>query len=287
MNNQAEKFHQENDKMLKQLEESLESVINKFNRGIIPGEPDKSDLIYMLDTYLDLLIKFKETKTAAFTRLYEKDNSTYDETSSINELSRTKEGIEIIIKIGYEKMLLAKNKLFETAGGRLLVDKGYCEEVLAGKEEKRFYILSAKGEKILKSKEFLAAAQKSVCSAIVPAKIINESFKWSNLYVRRVEMINEYYRFKKNDADHIIFSLDESKEMVFGCDITDFNDITYVFAGIFDEKIDDHIELLKEYASSGKIDHIVIINYTDEGRLLLEGEGLVSTDFPKIEYQLL
>ena len=287
MNNQAEKFHQENGKMIKQLVESLEAILNKFDEGIIPGEPEKSDAIYMLDTYLDFLIKFKEAKPPAFKKVSDKKAQPFDEKASISELSSLRESIYILLKLGREKMILTEDYIFTTNGGLTLIEGGYCDEIIAGMGEIHYYILSEKGEKAVKSKNLLAALRNDVCTAIIPQGMLNDSFKWSNLYVRRIEMINKYFRVKRENAEHIIFSLDESKELVFGCEVNDSEEVDYIFAGIFDEKIDDHISQIKSIASSGRIDHLIILNSSEDGRALLEGEGLDSADYPQIKYELL
>ena len=287
MNNQAEKFHQDNGKMIQQLVESLDAILEKFNEGIIPGEPEKSDAMYMLDTYLDCLIKFKEAKPPAFKKVSDKETKPYDENVSLRELSAIRDSIYLLLKLGREKMLLTDEDVFESEGGRALIEGDYCEEIIAGTSESHYYILSEKGEKAVKSKGLLSEIRKNVCTAVMPQGLLNDSYKWSDLYVRRVEMLNRYYRIKKGSVEHIIFSLDESKEMVFGCEVNDSENVEYVFAGIFDEKIDDHISQIKSIAGSGKVDRLVILNSSDDGRVLLEGEGLNSEDYPQIQYELI
>ena len=100
-------------------------------------------------------------------------------------------------------------------------------------------------------------------------------------------MINRYFRLKRENADHIVFSLDETKDMVFGCEMNDSEETVYVFAGIFDEKIDDHISQLKSIADSGLVDNLVILNSSEEGKTLLEGEGLLRSKYPQLEYVLI
>lgn len=287
MNNQAEKFHQENGKMIQQLVESLDAILEKFNEGIIPGEPEKSDAMYMLDTYLDCLMKFKEAKPPAFTRISEKETKSYDENASIGELSSIRESIYILLRLGREKMISTDDDAFISSGGKILLEGDYVDEVIAGTSENNYYILSEKGEKAVKSKNLMSAIRKDVCTAVLPQGLLNDSFKWTDLYVRRVEMLNRYYSKKRENAEHIIFSLDESKEMVFGCEVNDSEDVEYVFAGIFDEKIDDHILQIKSIAGSGRVDRLIILNSSENGRTLLEGEGLNSGDYPQIQYELL
>ena len=287
MNNQAEKFHQENGNMIQQLVESLDAILVKFNEGVIPGEPEKSDAMYMLEVYLDCLKKFKEAKPPAFIKVSDSLSIPFDEKKVASELMPIKESIDILLKLGREKMLLTTDPVFESNGGRVLIDGGYCDEITAGTSEKHYYILSEKGEKTIGNKNVLSSIREIVCTAVVPKVLLNDSFKWSDLYVRRIEMINQYFRTNREKAEHIIFSLDESKEMVFGCEVNDSEDVDYIFAGIFDEKIDDHICQIKNIIGSGKVDHLIILNSTEDARALLECEGLKSVDYPQIQYELL
>ncbi len=286
-NNQAAKFHQENAEMIQQLIESLDAILERFNEGIIPGEPEKSDAMYMLDTYLDCLMKFKESKSTPFKRIVEIDPEPFNESKSINELLPIRESLILLIRLGREKMIQTKDIDFETYGGKTLIECGYCDEITVGMGESHYYILSEKGEQALKNKSFLASIRKEVRTAVMPQCIMNDSFKWSDLYVRRVEMINMYFETQREKAEHIIFSLDESKEMVFGCEANDSNEVEYIFAGIFNEKIDDHISQIKNIVDSGKIDRLIIINSSQDGRFLLEREGINSEDYPQIRYELI
>ena len=287
MNNQAEKFYQDNSKMIRQLTESLSAILNKFDQGIIPGEPEKSDALYMLDVYLETLIKFKETKQEAFIKVSPEITHTYDEKIAVKELTNSKVSIYLLLKLAREKMVLTNHHLFDSDEGKQFLLDGYCDEIIGGIDNTHYYILSEKGEKAVRSKTITSSLQNTVCTAVVPQGILNDSFKWSTLYVRRVEMLNKYYRNVKGDAEHIIFSLDETKEMVFGCEIGESTDVIYVFAGIFDEKIDSHMKKLKSIVNSGFVDRLIVLNSSEEGKSLFEGEGLSTADYPQIEFVVL
>ena len=289
MNNQTIKFHLENSSIINQLVESLDAIIKKFDEGIIPGEPEKSDAIYMLNTYLNLLNRFDEVIAPAFVKISNKEADTqkFDENVAQKELMALRDSIRILLRLGREKLIIVNDPAFESAGGKALIGGGYCEEIMVNTGENHYYVLSEKGENAVRNKGLLAALRKDYCTAIIPQGILNESFKWSNLYVRRVEMINKYFRIKRDNAEHIVFSLDESRDMVFGCEINDTEDVTYVFSGIFDEKINDHVFQLKSIADSGRIDHLIVLNSSEEGRAMIEKAGLICKDYPSIEYELL
>ncbi|WP_026653307.1 hypothetical protein [Butyrivibrio proteoclasticus] len=287
MNNQAEIFRQENDEMIMQLIESLDAIIKKFDEGVIPGDPEKADALYMLNKYLDSLIGFKARKMQAFSKVKDNSERKFDEEEIISELLEKKEYLKQLVRIGWEKMIPVNDTELSDGKDSLLVDEGYLDEIVTGSKETHYYVLSNKGEKTLKSKKLFSKIRKDLSTSVIPQAVVNESFKWSNLYVRRVEMINEYFKRLRGNAEHIIFSLDNSKDMVFGCEVDGSADVNYVFAGIFDEKIDEHISKLKGIANSGLVDQIIILNSSEDGRALLEGEGLNTKALSNIRYEII
>ena len=287
MNNQAEKFREENGEMISQLIESLDAIIKKFDEGVIPGDPEKADALYMLNKYLDSLIGFKARKVQAFNKVRDNSERQFDEEETITELLEKKEYLKQLVRIGWEKMIPAEDAELSDGKDNLLIKEGYLDEIATGPQEKHYYVLSNKGEQTLKSKKLFSKIHKDLSTSVIPQAVVNESFNWSNLYVRRVEMINEYFRRLRGNAEHIIFSLDNSKDMVFGCEVDGSVDVNYVFAGIFDEKIDEHISKLKGIANSGLVDQIIILNSSEDGKALLEREGLNTKALSNIRYEII
>ena len=116
--------------------------------------------------------------------------------------------------------------------------------------------------------------------------MILPSEKWSNLYARRIEFLRQYYLKNKEGKEYILFTLDEAKEMVFGCELSDSIDIEYAFAGIFDEKIFEQINQLKVLASSGRIDSVIILVESQSMANILEKEGINPKDTPHITIEM-
>ena len=162
MNNQAEKFYQDNSKMIRQLTESLSAILNKFDQGIIPGEPEKSDALYMLDVYLETLIKFKETKQEAFIKVSPEITHTYDEKIAVKELTNSKVSIYLLLKLAREKMVLTNHHLFDSDEGKQFLLDGYCDEIIGGGDNTHYYILSEKGEKAVRQSKTLIKVFKSM-----------------------------------------------------------------------------------------------------------------------------
>ena len=95
MNKEYEKFHRENANIISDLLASLDALLDKFNQGIVPGEPLKSDALYMLDVYKDALEQFNKIEKPAFHRV-RTTKTNFDEDDVYKELSGLKECITLL-----------------------------------------------------------------------------------------------------------------------------------------------------------------------------------------------
>lgn len=286
MNNEYEKFHRENPSLISDLLDSLEALLNKFEKGIVPGEPLKSDALYMLDVYRDAIEVFNKMEAPAFQRI-KSTKSDFDEDKAYKELVTLKESISLLLRLSREKMIEVEDNAFKSDAGMVLIQGNYCDEVIMDESGKHYYSLSDKAENAMKNKNFIGKIKKDNVSAVVPNGMILTADKWSNLYVRRIEFLREYYSKKREGVEYILFTLDESKEMVFGCELSDSLDVEYTFAGVFDEKIDEHIDQLKGLASSGRIDKISIIIESQSTADILKDEGINPKNTPHISIEQL
>lgn len=273
MNREYEKFHRDNKDIIDNLLESLEVLLGKFSQGIVPGEPEKSDALYMLDVYKDAFELINKVETPAFRRI-RTEKSSFDEETTYKEFAGLKDSISLLMKLGREKIIATDDAIFQSYAGKVLLQGNYCDEVVLEGSEKHYYSLSSKAEKTLKSKNLVGKIRKEYPTAVVPKEMILDADKWSNLYVRRIEFLKQYYSEKMEEIEYILFTLDDEKEMVFGCELSDSLEVIYTFAGIFDEKIDKHIEQLKGLAGSGLIDNIIILINSNEMAEILEDEGM-------------
>lgn len=286
MNKEYEKFHRDNPDIIPNLLDSLEALLDKFEKGIVPGEPLKSNALYMLDVYRDAIEVFNKIETPAFQR-NKTTKCDFDEDKAYQELAGLKECISLLLRMSREKMIEVEDAAFKSDAGAVLIQGNYCDEVIMDGSGKHYYSLSDKAEKVLKSKNFIGKIKKDNVSAIVPSGLILTAEKWSNLYARRIEFLRNYYSKKREGEEYILFTLDESKEMVFGCELSDSLDVEYTFAGVFDEKIDENIDQLKGIASSGRIDKISIIIDSKSMAEILEDEGINPKDTPHISIEQL
>jgi hypothetical protein len=282
MNKEFENFHRDHEDILSGLLENLDALLNKFHRGIVPGEPEKSDALYMLDEYKEALEIFYRDETPAFRRIKTEDPS-FDEESIYKELSGEREKISLLMRLGREKIIAADDVIFQTDSGKELLQSNYFDEVIFEENRQHYYSLSAKGETVFKSKNLLERIKKDNVMAIVPNRMTVGAEKWNDLYVQRVELLNRYYRNKKANRDYILFALDDNKEMVFGCELNDSIDVTYTFAGIFDNKNFKQIDQLKKLAGSGLIDNIIILIDSNEMDVMLEDADVKKTDHIIVE----
>lgn len=286
MNKEYEKFHRENANIISDLLASLDALLDKFNQGVVPGEPLKSDALYMLDVYKDAIEQFNKIETPAFRRVKTTKNN-FEEEDVYKELTGLKDCISLLLRLSREKLIEIDDDAFKSDAGKVLLQGNYCDEITVEASGKQYYSLSEKAEKALKSKSLIGKIRKENVTAIVPAGMILSADKWSNLYVRRMEYLRQYYSTKHEGKEYILFTLDEAKEMLFGCELSDSLDVVYTFAGVFDEKIDEHIEQLKVLASSGRIDCINIVVDSQNMIEILEDEGINSKDTPHISIQKL
>lgn len=281
MNNEYEKFCRENKEIIDNLLTSLEILYNKFETGIIPGEPEKSDALYMLDVYKGAIESFYKTENPAFRKIAS-EKKAFDEKLTIKEISGLQESISLLARLSMEKVISKEDLVFQTLAGKALLNNGYCDELIADESGKNYYILSNKAEKALKNKNVISEIRKENISAIIPNGMIMESDNWSSLYFKRVEFLRKYYSEKRENKEYILFTLDDAKEMVFACELNDSEDVKYSFAAVFDEKIDNHISQLVALSKSGLIDSIEIIIESSDMKELLENEGINEKNTPNI-----
>ncbi len=286
MNNEAERFFQSNGETINQVIESLDALISKIDMGIIPGEPQKSNALFTLSLYLSTLMNYRVSNRPPFEKTID-NKQEFDENSALMELAKNIQCVSLLMRLGREKLIRTDDKAFVSECGKQLLLAGYCDEIVLSGSDVKYYILSEKGEAAIKCKKLLASFRDELATAVMPKGLIKESYKWSNLYVRRVEMINRYFKDRESNAEHIVFTLDESKDMVFGCEINNSTDVNYVFAGIFDEKVEEHIESIKYYMDSGRIDKLIILSSSSEGRVMMEKKGLTEKNYPQIAYEIL
>ena len=282
MDKRAEKFHHENKTIINQLIEELNMLADKLESGVIPGNPEKTDTISLLEQYLDCLNEFEARQKQIFKKSQVTDKS-YEEDKAIRELSGLKNSISLLMKTCREKMLPV-DEVSSLDEAEILQHNGYWDELVNEDTQERYYVLSDKGLKAIKSKTFLSKMKENVASSVIPSGMVYESAKWSSLYAKRVDMLNKYYA-KQEKKEHIIFTLDEAKEMVFSATLSSDSDVVYVFGGVFDEKIDDHVAQLKDLSGSGLIDKILIAT-SQEDKRKLESMGLDSNVIPQIEYEV-
>lgn len=286
MNKEYENFCRENEGIADDLLLSLQALIDKFEQGIIPGEPEKSNALYMLDVYRDALELFYTVDAPIFKRVMAEKTS-FDEEAIYKELSSIKESVPLLVRLGREKLIGKDDPIFQTDAGKTLLKGNFCDELIVDESGMRYYTLSAKAEKTLKNKSISGRLRNDNATSIIPYGMIMESEKWNNIYVKRVEFLKRFYTEKRTGKEYILFTLDEAKEMVFACELGNAEDVTYIFAGVFDEKIDDHINQLIGLSNSGLIDNIEIIVDSSEIAKMLKSVGIDKIKTPHISIEQL
>ncbi|SCP97796.1 hypothetical protein [Anaerobium acetethylicum] len=286
MNSRAEKFHLQNKELVQNLYNGLCSLLDNLEMNTMPGEEEKGSLSGLLDSYAESLKRHEKSNMAVIRRVNAPGADSFDENNVIKELSGHNQSIELLLRLGREKMVDVADKLLLEENGKLLVKCGYCEEIIVEKTGRRYYVLSSKGEKSFRNKTIINQLRKDVNSAIVPTEIIFETSKWSNIYSQRIDMLSFYYKNYRQTSDYIAFTLDELKEMVFGCEIEDGQDVRYTFACVFEnESKDENVNQLKSLAGSGLIDQILLLTESGEQQMdLVIKDGLDPQLIPELSY---
>ena len=274
MNKTSEKFHRENEILINQLIERLSSIFESVSHEKAPVEADKEEAINLLNAYMDSLNSFMKQKSVAFKRLQEKTGIKFDEKESEIELIGYRDIIALLVKLCREKMIPADDLEVNNSSGEVFFEKGYCEKIRLIDQEKDYYILTEKSEKTLRNKALMMKLREEMASAIIPVSIVDDTSNWSDLYVQRMAIINDFFRQKKSGAEYVSFSLGETKDMVFACEISGNIESVYYFAGIFDENIGSNVQQLANIADSGLLDSLTVITTSESAEKELIERGL-------------
>ncbi len=288
MNEKEALFYQENEKMISDLISSLCIINEKFNEGIIPGNPEKENTIKLLENYRKALLEYKRGEISIKNKTVKKENienKGNDENKVIEILTNNKEVIDLLIAFVLEKMIPIKDNRLKMDLNIQLEKMGIIEKVVVGVKKEIFWVLSKKGVLLFKNEKILKLMKDTSNNAYIPDKIIDDNYILSDYYVRQVVILNNYYRIKKMNAPHFIFSFDDSKELLLACEIADSQKVTYVLAGVFDERIDSQISKIKKLISAGGIDSLKILYGSYNQRMFLEKNGLSSLNYSSIEFE--
>ncbi len=288
MNEKEALFYQENEKMISDLISSLCIINKKFNEGIIPGNPEKENTIKLLENYRKALLEYKRGEISIKNKTVKKENienKGNDENKVIEILTNNKEVIDLLIAFVLEKMIPIKDNRLKMDLNIQLEKMGIIEKVVVGVKKEIFWVLSKKGVLLFKNEKILKLMKDTSNNAYIPDKIIDDNYILSDYYVRQVVILNNYYRIKKMNAPHFIFSFDDSKELLLACEIADSQKVTYVLGGVFDERIDSQISKIKKLISTGGIDSLKILYGSYNQRMFLEKNGLSSLNYSSIEFE--
>ena len=105
MNNENERFYLENGEVVKLLNECLDAIVEKFECGRIPGDPEKSNAVYAISQYLEAITDFKTKKQTILRKISEKKVEPFEEKKALADLVQKKYAIKTLMRIGREKMI--------------------------------------------------------------------------------------------------------------------------------------------------------------------------------------
>lgn len=284
MSKTIEEFLVENENLYGQLIDIFERIEAKYSVNSFPNEQERAEATELLKQYRNALIHFHPEIEPEFRYGKKNKNLPFRELSVIREMSEKKH-IELLLRLTRERMLSADDCDFATEEGADLLEQGYCDEIVTKQDQKRYYIPSAKAEQVLRNRRVSANIRKSVVSAIIPEKMLCGNCEWSELRFKRTALLEKYYH-KNKYVNYMLFSLDESQDLIFGCLVSNSIEIEYSFAAVFDEKVDEQIVRLKEIINSNEIDRVIIVVESVDIIDMLREKG-ISEDNYRIMMELL
>lgn len=271
------------------LYSGLRGILNRIKAGAGIPQAEREKILLLIDRYVDALIKTDQKNFEPYLKLTNGTGISFDEKTVLSELRGRKNCIEILIRMGCEKLIPYDNAILETDEAKFLIEKGYCREIVTDESERCFYVLSSKGNKCFHNKNVTALFKQETKFGVFPSGMISDVSKWSNIYGRRLNMLCDYFNNCRESAEYIVFTLDEAKELAFGCELGDSLKVRYLFACVFDhENKQTDIEQLKGLAGSGLIDELILLveSVTQKEELINE-KGLNPQVMPQLSYYVM
>lgn len=285
MNSVDEQFRLRNKQLVLDLAGELSSISSALkNKGSISID-SKKHAISLLEQYIEALNFLRTAKPVSLKRVNAKTICKYNEQQVVEELGNDKGSIELLVKLGREKMIHTEQYEFCKASKDLL-QKGYIEEIVEVESESRYYILSSKGIRSLKSKNVAMRLKNKVSDFSVPDNSIFEFDEWTNIYGERIRLLQTYFKIM-NCSDYFVFPIGDNRELVMASRIEDSISVEYFFPAVFSDSKEKDINCICAMAESGLVDSIVIICGTLAEKEELVNEGLVEKQNGHIKYYVL
>ncbi len=267
---------------------SLKEIIDIYENGIIPGNPEKSKALNLIEAYKETVHNQGSSDKSLLKIIKSSGKTTFNERTVLRELSGLNKGIILLIRLYFEKLIPANDQEFSSEYGKKLINGGYVDEVVKEEGGIHYYILSNKGRHVISKNDLLNKMYQNGGDNpfVLPKMLDSDINEWTSLYVERLILLNRYFQNYQDSISHLIFSLGTSKEMIFGCKIDGSTETRYYFAGIFNDNKNDDISNLKEILSSGNIDRMIVIVDTETKKKELVASGLDPVVFPQISYEI-
>ena len=258
--------------IIERLINSLDVLIERLEDGVIPNKYEKERALLDLSEYTELIDKCAEGGLIPFKRVVAHGASEFISELTKEEVVGLRTRLTVLYRLARERIIEVNDSQIESEDGKLLIQKGYCEEIEI--DDSHYFILSEKALRLLTDRNMMSELKESSPEALIPACIISDSKTWTYLYIKRLILIHKYFVLNGEPMPYMVFSLqDSSPDMLFGCEISNNADICYVFAGIFDDRASEQIKILIEIARCGLIDRLVVCveEKKDEERLIKNG----------------
>lgn len=169
--------------------------------------------------------------------------------------------ISLLCKACFEKLVSRRNGESDQALLQQLVDAQLLMNIgfENGDSEDDYFTLTSKGWGQLKSKNFQRKAQYSLPT--LPVQLCIDTKFWNETTFRQAKQIKQYYQEQPTANGNIVFAFPQSKQLLFGCAVSEDVDVSYVYAYSQDDSISKaDVKLLCEIIESPEVQLLTIVS---------------------------
>ena len=263
----------------------FDNILKMRDKGIVVGNPDKDAVKKALKEYLKCLSSERD-RHSVFDYEIEHELEPYDSDEECKKIMHGTSTIVDLLRVAREKMVLVNDFDNNREHFDSLVELGYCDEIAIKEGGKKYMVLSPKGERVLTDSNILDKMVDERSESVIPQALVSDSHAWSSLYVKRSEMMSKYYRGML-DTEYITFAMGTDDDMVFGCEVSDSDEVKYAFAAVFDERGSDQVSYISALLATGLIDELVVLGNNREEIDYIKSKGIVSSEDTVVSYELI
>ncbi|MEG0836232.1 MAG: hypothetical protein RR413_12400, partial [Christensenellaceae bacterium] len=174
--------------------------------------------------------------------------------------------INMLCRIGLEKIVSTRDIGIDQELLRQLVDANLVTDISTDTdlENNICFALTTKGWNWMKSKNFQKKSQNSLPT--FPTLVGIETNFWNELSFRRAKLIHDYYNEYPTTYGYIMFAFPQNKQLLFGCEISETVEVSYVCPYVFNEApLKKDVDTLCEILNTSKVKVLTIVSLSTIG----------------------